>query len=391
MAEKTGKGGVKGPIGYDAALRQIKTGQIQPVYLLYGEETYLQDRFLDELKKAWLRGEADAFNTNREDGRNMTQAQVVDLACQLPFWADRKLVLIEEPAFIPCGKEQDKGKADPGDQDSEGDSQDGGAGSAEEALASGKAPGKKKAANSSAAGAQPVLLSYLAQPSPSTCLVLRCGQGKPDRRNKLVTEIAKLEGLVEAAALSPMEILPYLQKALQETGKECHQSLLEQIARQPGGLRFCLQELEKVIAYAGTETKIMPDMLKAVLTPSLEANIFRMVDALGQRRRPQALQELRLLLASGQSPYAVFAMMLRQFRLIFRAKACLQAGMAKGQIAQVLGLPPFVADKTASQSKQYSFAELEKAMDVFLNKDLAMKSSAPPAQVLEDLVIALAS
>lgn len=390
MAEKTGKGGAKGPVSYDAALRQIKTGQIKPVYLLYGEETYLQESFLNQLKMAWLGGEADAFNTNREDGRNMTQAQVVDLACQLPFLAERKLVLIEEPVFIPCGKDQDKGKGEP-EQEGGGEPKDDPAAAEEDLRAGGALAGKKKAAGSSAAGSQQALLSYLAQPSPTTCLVLRCSQGRPDRRNKLVADIAKLEGLVEAAALSAMEILPYLQKALQQAGKECHQSLLEQISRQPGGLRFCLQELDKVIAYAGTETKITPDMLKAVLTPSLEANIFRMVDALGQRRRPQALQELRLLLAGGQSPYAVFAMMLRQFRLIFRAKACLQAGMAKGQMAQALGVPPFVAEKTASQSKQYSFAELEEAMNVFLNKDLAMKSSAPPAQVLEDLVIALAS
>jgi DNA polymerase III delta subunit len=84
-------------------------------------------------------------------------------------------------------------------------------------------------------------------------------------------------------------------------------------------------------------------------------------------------------------------MMLRQFRLIFRVKACFQAGMTKGQIAGLLVQAPFLVEKMAAQGQQYSFGELEKAMGIFLAQDLAMKSSVPLAQVLEDLVISLAS
>jgi DNA polymerase-3 subunit delta len=184
--------------------------------------------------------------------------------------------------------------------------------------------------------------------------------------------------------------MPYLREALQRAGKQCAAGVLEKISRQPGSLAACVGELDKAAAYAGTEAAITMAMADAVLTPSIESNIFHLVDALGRRHCPKALQELRALLDNGESPFAVFAMMLRQYRLIFRAKACLQAGMGRAQIAQTLKVQPFVAENAAAQSKQYTFAELEDAMELFCDKDLAMKSSIPPRQALEDLVIGIA-
>ena len=150
-------------------------------------------------------------------------------------------------------------------------------------------------------------------------------------------------------------------------------------------------ELEKAVAYAGEERTITADMVEKVLTVSLETSIFWLVDALGQRCRSKALPELQALLEKGENPFGIFAMMLRQFRLIFRAKAGLREGMSKGQIAQILGVQPFIAEKAAEQSKRFSFAELERAIELFCEKDLAMKSGAPYRQVLEDLLIALGS
>jgi DNA polymerase-3 subunit delta len=233
------------------------------------------------------------------------------------------------------------------------------------------------------------MLSYLAQPDSGTCLVLRCRTGKPDRRNKLVAGIAGMGAMVEAAALAPRDRIPYLTEALQKAGKRCPPALLAQISRQPGGLAFCLRELDKVVAYAGGHDTITADMLEKVLTPSLASDIFRLVDAMGRRRQADALRELRALLDNGEPPFAVFAMMLRQYRLIFRAKACLADGLKKGQIAQAIGVQPFVAEKATEQSKYYSMHELEEAIALFCEKDLAMKSSVPYRQVLEDVVIAL--
>ena len=388
----------KGTLSVEAAIRQIREGGVRPVYLLYGEEAFLQERFLLILKEVWLGPDAGAYAMAKEDGKTMTQAKAVDLASQTSLLSGRNLILIDEPVFIPGGKEQRQGKA--GDADSNdpaaGDVAGEDAGEDTEGAATaiddaGFQPGRKPGNRRAAPQEKQPLLVYLEQPNDRTCLVLRMRKGKPDRRHKLVSEIAKGEGLIEAAALTPERRTPYLKEALQRLGKQCAPDLLARIARQPGGLAFCVQELEKLATFAGEEIVIRREMLDQVLTPNLEADIFRLVDALGRRRRSQALRELQALLQKGEAPFAIFSMMLRQFRLIFKAKACLQENMGNRQIAQALGLRDFVAKNAAEQSKLFSFAALERIMALFCEKDLAMKSTGAGEypKILADLVIAL--
>ena len=425
MAARAGKdAGSKGTASFDAILDRIGGGDIRPVYVLYGEEAFLQERFLMRLSDAWLGKDADVRAVERLDGKAMSQAQAVDAACQMTLLSDRRLVVVDEPVFVPCGKAQETGKsgsrgtgdqaddADADDPDADGadgvDRADGAVGAdradgAGSAVSTGAADGTidagstrapKKAAGTPAVatGTQP-LLTYLSQPSSDVCLVLRVRKGKPDRRQKLVSEIAKAGGLVEAAPLSAQDRIPYLQEAMRDMGKQCPPPLLARIARQSGGLAFCMREAEKLVAYAGDETTITSAMLDAVLTPNLESNIFSLVDALGQRRHAEALRELSALLDNGEPPFVVFAMIVRQFRLIFRAKACLQDGLGSGQIAQTLGIHPYTAKNVAAQCRYYTFPALERATALFCETDLSLKSNGAGEyrRILTDLLIRLGS
>ena len=145
--------------------------------------------------------------------------------------------------------------------------------------------------------------------------------------------------------------------------------------------------MDKLISYAGQEKLLTPEMAEQVLTPVLEANIFKMVDALGQKRTETAIRELRSLLDQGQSPYGIFAMMLRQFRLLIRTKAYLEQGYGKAQIAQLMQQRPFVIEKVAGQSRSFSLQALVRAFRLFQEKDLLMKSGQEPRRVLEDLIL----
>ena len=392
---------------------RIGEGDIRPLYLLYGEEEFLRDRFLMRLRETWLGKGPGAPPVERMDGKAMTQTQVVDAACQMTLLSGRRLVVVDEPAFIPCGKAQETAKsegpgtgdsaddADADDPDADDASDAGDANSASGAggadgtssasgAGSGRALKKSAKAPAGASDGQP-LLSYLAQPSSDACLVLHIRRGKPDRRQKLVAEIAKAGGLVEAAALSAQDRIPYLQEAMKDLGKQCPPHLLARMARQRGGLVFCIREAEKLAAYAGEETTITREMLDAVLTPSLESNIFTLVDALGRRQSAEALRELAALLDNGEPSFVVFSMIVRQFRLIFRAKACLQDGLGSGQIAQTLGIHPYTAKNVAAQCRYYTYPALEQATVLFCETDLSLKSNGAGEyrRILTDLLIAL--
>ena len=162
-------------------------------------------------------------------------------------------------------------------------------------------------------------------------------------------------GLITLDQARPGEALALLKAMAEKEGKSCTAALLEQVlSGSPLGLTQAVSEMDKLIRYAGGEKLLTPEMAGQILTPTLETNIFRMVDALGQKRTETAIRELRGLLDQGQSPYGIFAMMLRQFRLLIRVKAYLDQGYGRPGIAQLMKQRPFVIDKVAGQCRAFS-------------------------------------
>jgi DNA polymerase III delta subunit len=65
-------------------------------------------------------------------------------------------------------------------------------------------------------------------------------------------------------------------------------------------------------------------------------------------------------------------MVIRQFRLLIQAQAALEEGK---EIATVLNLPKFVAQKITSQARSFSASELERIYHELLTIDISVKNS----------------
>ena len=80
-------------------------------------------------------------------------------------------------------------------------------------------------------------------------------------------------------------------------------------------LRRLDQELEKLSAYVDYAHPIAPDDVRALVSGTLESNIFALVDALGLRQRRRGLAQLEQLLADPNAhELYVLAMIARQIR-----------------------------------------------------------------------------
>ena len=73
----------------------IKTGNFKQAYLLYGEEAYLKQQYKHKLVQA-LNPEDDTMNFNHYEGRNIDVKELIDLCETMPFFADRRVVLLKE-------------------------------------------------------------------------------------------------------------------------------------------------------------------------------------------------------------------------------------------------------------------------------------------------------
>ena len=83
----------------------IKNGSFRQIYLLFGEERYLIKQYKDKLIKAMVT-EGDTMNFNTFEGKDINVNEVVDLSETLPFFADRRLILIEDSGLLKKGGEE---------------------------------------------------------------------------------------------------------------------------------------------------------------------------------------------------------------------------------------------------------------------------------------------
>ena len=76
-------------------LEDIKNETYKPVYLFYGEEDYLKYQYRDRLCRA-LNPAGDTMNFTSFEGKGLSQGEIIDLAETMPFFAPRRVILLQD-------------------------------------------------------------------------------------------------------------------------------------------------------------------------------------------------------------------------------------------------------------------------------------------------------
>ena len=122
--------------------------------------------------------------------------------------------------------------------------------------------------------------------------------------------------------------------------------------------RLADQEIQKLLAYVNFARPVEPEDVQIAGVGSGQADIFAMVDALGQLDARTAMRQLGRILETQEAPL-VFGMIVRQFRLLLQTRELIDNGVSDGEIAKQTGMHPFVAGKVIAQSRNFSLPVLE--------------------------------
>ncbi len=131
------------------------------------------------------------------------------------------------------------------------------------------------------------------------------------------------------------------------------------------------EELAKLLDFVDRKRPIEYEDVQQLTPYRGQEDIFSMVDALGQRQGKQAQNYLHSLLAEEDIRY-VFAMIVRQFRLLILARESLDEGKPPVKALPV-NTPEFVVKKIVAQSKKFSSDLLDKIYHELLEIDLGSK------------------
>lgn len=286
----------------------IKNDNFKQIYLLYGEEAYLKKQYRNKLKNA-LTEPDDTMNYSYFEGKQTDTAEVVDVADTLPFFADRRLIIMENTGFFKDGND--------------------------------------------------VLNEYLKAPSGETFFVFV--ENEVDKRSRLYKTVKDKGKIVEFKqqdeALLRRWILGRLKKENKQISENGLRLFLEKVGQDMTTIDM---ELEKLICYTLDKDSIMPEDIESISTTRVQNKIFEMVDAIGNRNQKKAMDLYYDLLILREAPMKILALLSRQFLILLQLKEI--SGLDKNSIAQKAGIPPFAVAKNLSQAKQFKSIQLKEAL-----------------------------
>jgi DNA polymerase-3 subunit delta len=228
-------------------------------------------------------------------------------------------------------------------------------------------------------------------PDTTVCIVVELTEGKAVEKHALFKALKEKAADVHVYSLpllSGAELARFATTRVRERGstigREALQGLLERVGEDSWQLD---QEIAKLTAFSGGKM-ITVEMVEKLVSPSFEGEIFALMDAVSQKRAPEALRKLQTERAAGANDMYLLTMLARQVRLLIGARAVLDENpSATSQtVAQELGIHPFVAGKVLAQARGFTLVSLREAHEALFRFDVATKSGLATAEESVDLV-----
>lgn len=288
----------------------IKTGQFKQIYLLYGEEAYLKKQYKDKLKAA-MTSPDDTMNFTAYEGKDTNPKEVIDLAETLPFFADRRVILIENSGFFKNSCED--------------------------------------------------LAEYLPQVPESTNFIFV--EEEVDKRSKLYKAAQKVGKVVEFATQNEELITRWILSRLKKEGKNITGNVMQLFLSKTGtDMGNIDKELEKLICYTLDKDIIEAADVEAITTEQVTNKIFDMVNCIAEHNQKRALDLYYDLLTLKEPPMRIMFLISRQFQILLNVKDLTRKGFDQSSIAQKAGIPPFAVKRNQAQAKGFSMEQLKQAI-----------------------------
>ena len=281
--------------------QDLKNQTFRPVYLLYGEEMFLKRSYKNRLREA-IAGD-DTMNFHYFEGKGMDVEEIISLADTMPFFGERRLILLEDSGFFK---------------------------SASDCLA-----------------------AYLPTMPETTCMVFV--ESEVDKRSKMFKKVKELGYAAELARQDARQLASWAGGILAKEGRKITGHTMELFLSKTGeDMEHIRMELEKLISYTMGHEVITDQDVEEVCTVHVTNKIFDMVAAIVNRQPKKAMDLYEDLLTLKEPPMRILFLIARQFNQLLQVKELMNQGMDKSSIASRLKIQPFVAGKLMPQARSFS-------------------------------------
>jgi DNA polymerase-3 subunit delta len=318
-------------------LQSLKQGKIEPVYFLYGPESYLRDQaaraIADEaLRETLLREFNDsAFSLRTGDARSAIAA-----AEQLPMMSPRRVVLIRDFSKVNEATEE-------------------------------------------------ILLRYIDRPVETSVVIFNTDDC--DKRKKFTKKLMS-GAAFEFPPLNNAELTSWARTHLAELKAVAAPAVVSRIVELVGSnVRSLANELNKLATAALPSANITLDLVEELVGRSRELMNWELTDHMLSRNRARAAKTLQHLLDDGAPPVMLIGLIASTYRRMALAHALLSKGAPPKEIFRQVPMPPFKQSSYLQILNRVDGRRIAQQMVRIAEADLGIKTSkATPRMQVELLV-----
>ena len=300
----------------------LKTGQLNNVYLLYGEEAYLKKQYKDKLRNAMVSPD-DNMNYAYYEGKGININEVIDLAETLPFFAERRVIVLEDTGLFKS--------------------------------------------------ASPELADYIKEMPDTTSMIFV--EAEVDKRGKLYKAVQAKGRAVELGRQDENTLVRWVAGIVKQEQKMISESTVRFFLAKVGtDMENIQKELEKLFCYTLDKDSITAEDVEEICTTQITNQIFDMVNAVADKKQRKALEYYYDLLALKEPPMRILFLLTRQFKQLLEVKTMDRQGYGRKEIAEKIGINPFVVGKFQTQAKAFSGKELRVIIEDSVETEEAIKT-----------------
>lgn len=291
--------------------------KVENVYFFSGNDGYLKQTAYKLIKKATINSDFSDFNEIYFDNENWNVEKFIEAVNGLPFASEYKLIHVKNLEKI-----------------SEKDKQE--------------------------------IQNCIDNIQPTTCLVI-----------ELNANLKNLHGgeIIDCSNLDNATLVRYINNEVIKNGKKIEPAAINLI------IDYCSQnmtkivsEIPKLVAFCGDEP-INSDMVKSLVLPDEEFQIFELTEALGNKNKDKSIKLLQYMLEKKES--ALLSLVTNHFR---RVAFCSLSDYSNEELAEMFDVKPFAILKARNQSKYFSKVQLKNILSLLEEVDFMIKSGQMQAE-----------
>lgn len=318
---------------YQEVVHEISSGQLKPVYYIYGEEAFYLDQLLEKFSNILQPGEKD-FNFDLLYGQDVTIAKVLGIARSFPMMAERRVLIIRN--FLQIGKSE---------------------------------------------GSMDEIIAYLENPNPF-CLLVLFDSGKPAGNTLLGKALANnkkvgfhyFEPLPDY--LIPEWIIAWVKSFHHKTIDAAAAQLLAQFVGN--NLQLLSTEIDKVCTFVDTSADVSEADVKKIIGSYREYTAIELKEAVIKRNLAQALYISEQILQHSKTDTGELIRLVGFFNSVFiniwQILRLVEKGKAKNQIQSELGINnTWYFNKLWDDASNFHYGDMPRIFEALLDADKAIK------------------